>query len=337
MAGYLFGGSVVVEQVFALPGLGRLMVGAIAERNYPLVQASILLATLAFVLVNAAVDLLYAAIDPALAPPMRRNPLLWTGWCWWPCKPAPPCSPRSSPPTRPTRRTSSPACAARPPRTGSAPTISAATRSRASCSATARCSRSPPPPFWGRCLLGGTVGVLAAYRGGWPDRLAMRLMDVLFAFPIILLAIGIIAVLGPGAVSTGVAIGVVYIPIFARTLRAPALVLREAEYVTAARASGAAGSRILRRHMLPNLAPVILVQASLSLSTAILVEASLSFLGLGTQPPTASLGRMLAESRSYLLLSPWPAAFAGVAILLASLGFNLLGDGLQDRLDPRLR
>ena len=181
------------------------------------------------------------------------------------------------------------------------------------------------------------MGVLAAYRGGWPDRLAMRLMDVLFAFPIILLAIGIIAVLGPGAVSTGVAIGVVYIPIFARTLRAPTLVLNEAEYVTAARASGAAGLRILRRHILPNLAPIILVQASLSLSTAILVEASLSFLGLGTQPPTASLGRMLAESRSYLLLSPWPAAFAGVAILLASLGFNLLGDGLQDRLDPRLR
>ncbi len=189
----------------------------------------------------------------------------------------------------------------------------------------------------GALLLGGTVGVLAAYRGGWPDRLAMRLMDVLFAFPIILLAIGIIAVLGPGAVSTGVAIGVVYIPIFARTLRAPTLVLNEAEYVTAARASGAAGLRILRRHILPNLAPIILVQASLSLSTAILVEASLSFLGLGTQPPTASLGRMLAESRSYLLLSPWPAAFAGVAILLASLGFNLLGDGLQDRLDPRLR
>ena len=109
------------------------------------------------------------------------------------------------------------------------------------------------------------------------------------------------------------------------------------EYVAAARAVGAGGPRILLRHVLPNLSPVILVQASLSLSTAILVEASLSFLGLGTQPPTASLGRMLSESRAFLVLSPWPAVFSGAAILLASLGFNLLGDGLQDQLDPRLR
>jgi len=184
---------------------------------------------------------------------------------------------------------------------------------------------------------GGSIGVLAAWRGGWADHVAMRLMDVLFAFPIILLAIGIIAVLGPGALSTAIAIGVVYTPIFARTLRGPALLLRETDYVAAARATGAADTRILLRHLLPNLTPVILVQASLSLSTAILVEASLSFLGLGTQPPTASLGRMLAESRNFLTFSPWPAVFSGVAILLAALGFNLLGDGLQDALDPRLR
>jgi len=162
-------------------------------------------------------------------------------------------------------------------------------------------------------------------------------MDVLFAFPIILLAIGIIAVLGPGALSTAIAIGVVYTPIFARTLRGPALLLRDADYIAAARATGAVDTRILLRHLLPNLAPVILVQASLSLSTAILVEASLSFLGLGTQPPIASLGRMLAESRNFLAFSPWPAVFSGFAILLAALGFNLLGDGLQDALDPRLR
>jgi peptide/nickel transport system permease protein len=165
----------------------------------------------------------------------------------------------------------------------------------------------------------------------------MRLMDVLFAFPIILLAIGIIAVLGPGAVSTAIAIGVVYTPIFARTLRAPALLLKETEYVAAARSVGATDSRILARHLLPNLSPIMLVQTSLSLSTAMLVEAALSFLGLGTQPPMASLGRMLAESRNFLNFSPWPAVFSGAAILLAALGFNLLGDGLQDRLDPRLR
>jgi peptide/nickel transport system permease protein len=189
----------------------------------------------------------------------------------------------------------------------------------------------------GALLLGGSLGVAAAWRGGWADTIAMRGMDILFAFPIILLAIGIVAVLGPGASSTAIAIGVVYLPIFARTLRAPALLLKEADYITASRAVGAGEWRLILRHLLPNLSPVILVQTSLSLSTAILVEASLSFLGLGTQPPTASLGRMLAESRSFLALSPWPAVFAGVAILFAALGFNLLGDGLQDRLDPRLR
>ncbi len=176
-------------------------------------------------------------------------------------------------------------------------------------------------------LVGGGLGVVAAYRGGWFDRIAMRGMDILFAFPIFLLAIGVIAVLGPGAVSTAIAIAIVYVPIFARTLRAPALLLREADYIAAARTSGSTETRILLRHVLP----------SLSLSTAILVEASLSFLGLGTQPPTPSLGRMLAESRNFLALSPWPATFSGAAILLASLGFNLLGDGLQDRLDPRFR
>ncbi len=185
--------------------------------------------------------------------------------------------------------------------------------------------------------IGGGIGVWAAWRGGWFDRVAMRAMDVLFAFPVILLAIGVIAVLGPGAVGTAIAIGVVYTPIFARTLRAPTLLLKNTDYVAAARAIGATDRRIIRLHLLPNLAPVILVQTSLLLSTAILVEASLSFLGLGTQPPTASLGRMLSESRSFLTFSPWPAVFSGAAILLAALGFNLLGDGLQDRLDPRLR
>jgi peptide/nickel transport system permease protein len=189
----------------------------------------------------------------------------------------------------------------------------------------------------GALLVGGTVGVVAALRGGWTDRILMRGMDILFAFPIILLAIGIIAALGPGAVSSGIAIGVVYVPVFARTLRAPALVLRESDYVAAARTCGSTEIRIMLHHLLPNLAGITLVQTSLSLSTAILVEASLSFLGLGIQPPTPSLGRMLAESRNFLALSPWPAVFSGAAILLASLGFNLLGDGLQDRLDPRLR
>ena len=184
-------------------------------------------------------------------------------------------------------------------------------------------------------LAGGTLGTLAALEGRWIDRIGMRVMDVLFAFPVILLAIGVIAVLGPGSTSTAVAIAIVYIPVFARTLRAPALLLRGAEFVEAARTAGASPWRVAWRHVAPNLAAVALVQASLALSTAILVEASLSFLGLGTQPPTPSLGRMLAESRTFLALSPYVSVFSGVAILLASLGFNLLGDGLQDRLDPR--
>ena len=189
----------------------------------------------------------------------------------------------------------------------------------------------------GALMTGGSLGLLAAWYGGLVDRIVMRVTDVLFAFPIILLAIGVIATLGPGASSAAAAIGIAYVPIFARTLRGPSLQLRRSEYIEAARSIGAGTPRILLRHLLPNLTSVIFVQASLSLSTAILVEASLSFLGLGTQPPTPSLGRMLAESRTFLTLSPWPAVFSGAAILLASLAFNLLGDGLAETLDPRLR
>ena len=186
-------------------------------------------------------------------------------------------------------------------------------------------------------VVGGWLGVVAAFYGGWADRVIMRSMDVLFAFPIILLAIGIISILGPQQWTTAVAIGVVYVPIFARLLRGPSLVIAESEYVRAARALGVGNTAIIARHIVPNLASVILVQTSLSLSTAILVEASLTFLGIGTQPPTPSLGLMLSDGRSFLTLSPWTSVFSGVAILLASLGFNLLGDALRDTLDPRLR
>jgi peptide/nickel transport system permease protein len=186
-------------------------------------------------------------------------------------------------------------------------------------------------------LVGGVAGLTAAYAGGWTDRLIMRLMDVLLAFPIILLAIAVLAVLGPGSVNTGLAIGIVYTPIFARLARGPALTVLSWDYVSAARALGARAPRIVVRHVLPNIAAPLMVQVTLSLSTAILVEASLSFLGLGTQPPIPSLGLMLSDSRDYLLLSPWTSVFSGLAILLASFGFNLFGDGLRDLLDPALR
>jgi peptide/nickel transport system permease protein len=186
-------------------------------------------------------------------------------------------------------------------------------------------------------LLGGSLGIWAGYKGGWIDRVVMRFADVLFAFPIILLAIGVIAILGTNTFSTVVAIAVVYSPIFARLMRGPTLVLRSADYVHAARSFGAGDLRIIVHHIMPNLMSVILVQASLSLSTAILLEASLSFLGIGAQPPAPSLGRMLSEGRDYVFMAPWASLFSGFAILLASLGFNLLGDGLRDQLDPRLR
>jgi len=186
-------------------------------------------------------------------------------------------------------------------------------------------------------VVGGGLGLLAAYWGGWRDRLIMRVMDVLLAFPIILLAIAVLAVLGPGSLNTGLAIGIVYTPVFARLARGPALTVLSWDYVAAARALGGGAVRVLSKHVAPNIMAPILVQVTLSLSTAILVEASLSFLGLGTQPPTPSLGLMLSESRGTMLLSPWVSVFSGLAILLASFGFNLFGDGLRDLLDPTLR
>lgn len=186
-------------------------------------------------------------------------------------------------------------------------------------------------------LAGGSLGLVAAYYRGWADRIIMRLMDVLFAFPVMLLAIGIIAILGPGTVPTAIAIAVVYTPIFARLLRGPALVLSESDFVANAKSVGASDVRIIFTHILPNLVSVVLVQTSLLLSAAILVEASLSFLGLGTQPPTPSLGTMLAEGRNFMLLSPWTSVFSGMAILFLAFTFNLFGDAMRDRLDPRLR
>ncbi len=186
-------------------------------------------------------------------------------------------------------------------------------------------------------LVGGTLGLLAAFYRGWTERILMRLMDVVFAFPVMLLAIGVIAMLGPGPMPTAIAIAVVYTPIFARLIRGPALVLSESDFVMSARAIGASDARIILLHILPNLASVVIVQTSLLLSAAILVEASLSFLGLGTQPPSPSLGTMLAEGRNFLMLSPWSAIFSGLAILILSFSLNLLGDVLRDQLDPRLR
>ncbi len=186
-------------------------------------------------------------------------------------------------------------------------------------------------------LAGTLIGTTAGYVGGRFDNLLMRVMDVFFALPALLLALLVVTVLGPGLYSTAFAIAVVYTPIFARVARAPVLSVKEMEFVTATRALGLPEARILARHVLPNTLAPLIVQVSLALSWALLTEAGLSFLGLGTQPPQASWGVMLSESRGIAELAPWLMIFPGVAIMLGVLGWNLLGDGLRDVLDPRLR
>lgn len=186
-------------------------------------------------------------------------------------------------------------------------------------------------------ILGTAIGMISGYSGGFTDNVMMRAMDLLFAFPAILLALFIVAALGPGANNTIIAIAIVYTPIFARVARGPTLAAKEMEFVSAARAIGARHFRILLRHILPNITAPLLVQISLALSWAMLTEAALSFLGLGTQPPDPSWGSMLSEARQLMELAPWLAIAPGVAIMLGVLGFNLLGDGLRDAWDPRLQ
>lgn len=185
-------------------------------------------------------------------------------------------------------------------------------------------------------LIGIPLGILAGYFGGALDALIMRSMDVLFAFPPVLLAIVIAAILGPGMTNAMIAIGVVYVPQMARVARAPVLSLRNVEFVEAATALGANHGRRMLRHILPNSIAPILVQISLCLSRAVLAEAALSFLGLGAQPPIPSWGGMLNDGRIILEIAPWLSIAPGVFIATASMGFNLLGDGLRDMLDPRI-
>ncbi|HRW23501.1 MAG TPA: ABC transporter permease [Spirochaetia bacterium] len=186
-------------------------------------------------------------------------------------------------------------------------------------------------------LCGLALGLAAGYYGGAVDNAIMRLMDVLFAFPSILLALAIVAVLGPDLGNTIVAIGIVRIPVFTRTVRAEVLSVKSQEYIASVRSVGVRDSRVLFRHVLPNVMAPFIVQTTLSLSSAILVEASLSFLGLGIQPPNPSWGSMLSESRRVMELAPWTAIAPTVAIVLAILSFNLLGDAVRDILDPKLK
>lgn len=185
--------------------------------------------------------------------------------------------------------------------------------------------------------IGSFFGLIAGYAGTTWDNLISRVMDVFFAFPPLLLAIGIAAMLGPGVNNAIIAIAVVYSPLFSRVMRAPVLAERGKEYVQAARSMGASAPRIITRHVLPNVLSPVIVQASIGIAYAILVEASLSYLGLGTQPPDPSWGTMLNEGRTFLETAWWISVFPGLFIMLAVLAFNLMGDGLRDVIDPHLR
>jgi peptide/nickel transport system permease protein len=186
-------------------------------------------------------------------------------------------------------------------------------------------------------IVGTVLGLTAAWSGRRWDGLIMRLMDVLLAFPAILLALLIIAIVGPGTWTSVAAIAIVYTPIFTRVVRGPALSLKARDFVDAARTFGSSRRYILTRHLLLNLVAPLTVQITLALAWSLLTEASLSFLGLGTQPPAASLGLMLSDSRNLMETAPWLMIFPGIAIMISILGFNLLGDALRDILDPKMR
>jgi peptide/nickel transport system permease protein len=186
-------------------------------------------------------------------------------------------------------------------------------------------------------IVGVSIGLLAGYHGGWIDDVLVLLVDALWSFPTLVLALAIAASLGPGLTNAMLAIGVVFTPIFARLVRAQTLSVRDRDFVTAARTLGAGPGRIMLRHIWPNVTAPIIVQTSLLVASAIVVEAALSFLGLGIEPPTSSWGSMLKVGYQYMQQAPWLSFAPGAAIFVTVLAFNLLGDGLRRGLDPRLR
>ncbi len=186
-------------------------------------------------------------------------------------------------------------------------------------------------------IIGTLIGLVSGYLGGWADNLIMRIMDVVLAFPGLLLAITIVTIRGPGLENALFAIAMVSIPVYARLIRASVLSVKQADFVLAVRSIGAPPARILFLHIFPNAWTPIIVQATLGIGTAVLDAAALSFLGLGAQPPTPEWGQMLSEARTYVFTAPHMVFFPGIAIMLTVLGFNLFGDGLRDALDPRLK
>lgn len=186
-------------------------------------------------------------------------------------------------------------------------------------------------------IFGGLLGAVAGYCGGAADSIIMRIIDIKLAFPEILLAIVIVTILGPGLQNVVIAVGIQSIPMFARMIRSSVLSVKESDYVLAARGLGASHLRILFKHVLPNCMAPMIVLATLRIGTAIITASGLSFLGLGAQPPTPEWGAMLASGRNYLRAAPWVSTIPGLAIMMVVFGFNVLGDGLRDAMDPRMK
>jgi peptide/nickel transport system permease protein len=186
-------------------------------------------------------------------------------------------------------------------------------------------------------FFGMILGTTSGFFGGMVDNLIMRILDILLAFPYLLLAIAVVSAIGPGILNTTIAVGIWAIPGFARIIRASVITIKKADYIQAARAIGASNTRIILSHILPNFISPVIVYSTLYMANAILIEAALSFLGLGVQPPTPSWGLMVSSGRDFLLSAPHIATLPGIAIMVTVLGFNLLGDGLRDSLDPKLR
>ncbi|OCA84198.1 peptide ABC transporter permease [Bacillus sp. FJAT-27225] len=189
----------------------------------------------------------------------------------------------------------------------------------------------------GSVVIGTLLGVVSGYYGRWVDTIISRIFDIMLAFPSILLAIAVVAILGPSLQNALIAIALINIPNFGRIVRSRVLSVKQEEYIMAARAIGMKDSRILFRHVLPNSISPVIVQATLAIATAIIEAAALGFLGMGAQAPTPEWGKMLADSKNYLIQAPWTLFFPGIAIMLTVLGFNLMGDGLRDALDPKMK
>lgn len=298
--GGLLAGATLVETVFSIPGIGRFVVDSVSNRDYPAIQGAVLVLAVTFVLVNTLVDLLYAAVDPLKQSVMKKY---------------------------------GPMTVQHPLGTDN---LGRDTLARMIYGARVSLAISFAGVLSG-ALIGVLLGVSAGYFGGWVDAIISRFIDILLAFPGLLLAITIVAVLGPGSVNTVIAITIFTIPGLTRMVRSVVLSLKSSEYVEACKTMGESNLRIIFTHVIPNSMSQIIVNVTLSLGTAILTASSLSFLGLGVTPPEAEWGAMLSQMREVIRTYPTGVLVPGIAITLVVMSFSLVGDGLRDALDPKLK